>query len=91
MWRDEESGGQLWFGRGMLSTNLIISPIDRFRPLVQKTWEAFHDTRSEFLEETMRVMVAESDMVVAYPTLDYFRDRFFIDVVEKRKPFEAPA
>jgi hypothetical protein len=91
MWRDEESDGRLWFGRGMLSTNLIISPIERFLPLVQKTWEAFHDTRSEFLEETMRVMVAESDMVVAYPTLDYFRDHFFIDVVEKRKPFEAPA
>lgn len=90
MWRDEESDGKLWFGRGMLSTNLIISPIDRFRPLVHKTLDVFSRTRGDFLEETMRGLVAESGMVVAYPTMDYFRDHFFIDLVEKRKPFEPP-
>lgn len=90
MWADEESGGKLWFGRGMLSTNLIISPIERFLPLVERTQAAFHDRRGVFLEETMRGLVAEMDMVVAYPTVEYFRDEFFIDVEEKRKPFEAP-
>jgi len=90
MWPDKDSGGKLWFGRGMLSTNLIISPIERFRPLVERTYEAFHRTRGVFLEETMRELVSESGMVVAYPTTEYFRDEFFIDIDEIRKPFEPP-
>jgi hypothetical protein len=86
MWLDKESAGAIWFSDGMLSTNLIISPLDRFRPLLQKAWTVFHDSRSTLFEETLGRVVGESGTAVAYPTLEYFRDHFDIDLVEKRIP-----
>ncbi len=91
MWPDSDSGGAVWFGNGVLSSNVIISPIDRFRPLLLQAWEAFPRHRSVFLEVTLGRLAAKSGLVVAYPNADYFRDHFFIDLVEKREPFPMPA
>lgn len=90
MWADEESGERLWFSRGgMLSTNLVISPVDRLRPLICKVWEVFPRYRDVFLEQILRQLVVESGMVIAYPTIEYFRDDFLIDLAERRQPFDT--
>ena len=91
MWPDRESGGAIWFSDGMLSTNLIIAPIDRFRPLMQKAWAVFHETRGILLEETLGRLAGEDGLAVAYPTLEYFTEHLFIEPVEKREPYAPPA
>jgi hypothetical protein len=91
MWPDKDSGGALWFGNRVLSSNVIISPFDRFRPLLLRAWEVFPRHRGVFLEVTLGRLLAERGQVVAYPKEEYFRDRFFIDLLEKREPFPMPS
>jgi hypothetical protein len=89
MWADKDSDGQLWFCRGgMLSSNLVISPIDRIRSLLLKVWEIFPMNRGLFMEQILRRLVMENGQVIAYPTTDYFRDQLLIGLSERRKPFE---
>jgi len=90
MWADKESDGELWFGRGMLSSNLVISPIERIRPIICQAWEVFPHFRGEFLEQILRRLVVDRNMVIAYPKQKYFREQFLIDLVEKREPFPSP-
>jgi len=87
MWADQESAGELWFGNGIVSTNLVISPMDRFQPLLLEAWKIFFCNREFLLEDILRRVVSKNKMVTAYPSLKYFRDNFFMDLAEKRKPF----
>jgi len=87
LWPDKGASKAIWLGRGVLSTNLIISPINRIRPLVIEALEIFHQHRSDILERMLGKLIAKKEMVVAYPKLEYLKEQFHIDIVETRRPF----
>ena len=87
MWPNQEDDEAVWYGTSMLSTNLIIAPIDRIRPLVLDATRVFPDHRAEAIERVLGKLIAEREMVVAYPKLEYFKKNFLIDVQEEREPF----
>ena len=87
MWPDNESDGAIWYGKGILSTNVIIAPIDRIRPLVLEALNMFPHHRPDLLEKVLGKLVARKEMVVAYPKPEYFKEQFLIDLVETRRPY----
>ena len=87
MWPDNEANKAIWYGTGVLSTNVIIAPIDRIRPLVLEALNMFSHHRAELLEKVLGKLVSRKKMAVAYPKPEYFKEQFLIDLVETRRPY----
>lgn len=87
MWPDKEADKAIWYGTGVLSTNVIIAPIERIRPLILEALNIFPRHRADLLEKVLGKLVSRKEIAVAYPKLEYFREKFFIDLVETRKPY----
>ena len=87
MWPDHDLNEAIWYGTGLLSTNLIISPIDRIRPLILDAIKAFPHHRHHALERLLGKLASTKQMFVAYPTIEYFNKHFLIDLQEKREPY----
>lgn len=89
MWPDKEENKTIWYGKRILSTNLIIAPIERIRPLIVEAMNIFPLHRPDLLERVLGKLVAKKDMLVAYPKLEYFKEQFFIDLEETREPYSV--
>jgi hypothetical protein len=86
MWPDAETGGEIWYGDGMLSTNVVIAPISRIRPVLIDAMRVFDDDRSEVLERLLGSLARARKMLVAYPKEEYARKHLHVELVERRKP-----
>jgi hypothetical protein len=89
MWPDKEENKAIWYGKKILSTNVIIAPIERIRSLVLEAMNVFPLHRPDLLERVLGKLVAKKGMLVAYPKPEYFKERFFIDLEETREPYSV--
>lgn len=87
MWPDKESDGAIWYGKGILSTNVIIAPIEKIKPLILDALNIFPQHRPDLLEKVLGQLVTKREMVVAYPKPNYFKEHFFIELEETRRPY----
>lgn len=87
MWSDHDVGGAIWYGTGILSTNVIIAPIDKIRPLILDALNVFPYHRADLLEKVLGKLASKKEMVVAYPKLEYFKEIFHVDLQETRRPY----
>lgn len=87
MWPDNEVDKAVWYGTEVLSTNVIIAPIDRIRPLILEALNIFPRYRADVLEKVLGKLVTQKEMAVAYPKPEFFKEEFLIDLVETRRPY----
>lgn len=86
---DKEENKAVWYGKSILSTNVIIAPIERIRSLVVEAMNVFPLHRPDLLERVLGKLVAKKGMLVAYPKREFFKERFFIDLEETRRPYSV--